>query len=259
MSDLKLKDRVVIVTGATSGIGRSAAIRFADEGAKVVIAARRVVEGEELAEQIESTGGSAIFVNTDVSDWDQVEHMVRKTVEKFGGLHCAFNNAGQSARGTDKWLEVSEQQWDEMIDINLKGVWMCMRQQIPAMIKSGGGAIVNNSSVIGVRSGGSAPYSASKAGVIGLTKSAAIQFANQGVRVNAVAPGWILTPIVEARLKDNPQLLEDLRSELAFGREGRPEEIAAVAAWLCSDESSYITGECIAADGGFLAQLGSLR
>jgi NAD(P)-dependent dehydrogenase (short-subunit alcohol dehydrogenase family) len=255
----RLEGKVAIVTGASSGIGEAAAIRFANEGAKVVLAARREEEGEAVTERIRSEGGDATFIRTDVSQWSDVEAMVAHALSEYGALHYAFNNAGKSARGTDKWLELTEESWDEMIDINLKGVWMCMRHQIPAMIESGGGAIVNNSSIIGVRSSGSAPYSASKSGVIGLTKSAAIQFADRGVRVNAVAPGWIMTPIVENRLKDNPQLLEDVRSGLAIGREGQSDEIASVAAWLCSDESSYVTGECIAADGGFLAQLGTLR
>jgi NAD(P)-dependent dehydrogenase (short-subunit alcohol dehydrogenase family) len=255
----RLEGKVAVITGASSGIGAAAAVRFAGEGASVVLAARRVDEGEAVTRRITDAGGTASFIQADVSRWEQVEAMVEYALKEYGALHYAFNNAGKSARGTDRWLDVTEESWDEMIDINLKGVWMCMRREIPAIIESGGGAIVNNSSVIGVRASGSAPYSASKSGVIGLTKSAAIQFAGRGVRVNAVAPGWIMTPILENRMSDNPDLLSNVRSSLAFGREGEAEEVAAVAAWLCSDESSYVTGECVSVDGGLLAQLGPLR
>ena len=157
--------------------------------------------------------------------------------------------------GGSDWLALTEAKWDEMVDINLKGVWMSMRHQIPVILDSGGGAIVNNSSVVGVRASASAPYSATKRGVIGVTMSAAVAFADQGIRINAVAPGTIMTPIIERRMSDNPEMLGLVRKELAMGREGQPEEIASVATWLCSDEASFITGECITVDGGAMAQL----
>ena len=257
--DKRFEGKVALVTGASSGIGKATALQFAEQGAKVLLAARREPEGEAVAEEIRASGGVASFIRTDVSKWDQVEAMVQRAVDEFGALHYAFNNAGISARGTEDWLGLTEAMWDEMIDINLKGVWMCMRHQIPVMLDSGGGAIVNNSSIIGVRASVSAPYSATKRGVIGLTMSAAVEFADQGVRVNAIAPGTIMTPITERRLSDDPEMLDRVRKELAMGREGRPEEIASVATWLCSDEASFLTGECIVVDGGAMAQLGPRR
>jgi NAD(P)-dependent dehydrogenase (short-subunit alcohol dehydrogenase family) len=248
--DKRFEGKVALVTGASSGIGKSAARQFAEHGAKVLLAARREPEGQAVVDEIRASGGVASFVRTDIAKWDQVEAMVQRAVDEFGALHYAFNNAGISARGTEDWLALTEAKWDEMVDINLKGVWMSMRHQIPVILDSGGGAIVNNSSVVGVRASASAPYSATKRGVIGLTMSAAVAFADQGIRINAVAPGTIMTPLIERRMSDNPEMLDLVRKELAMGREGQPEEIASVATWLCSDEASFITGECITVDGG---------
>lgn len=253
--DKRFEGKVALVTGASSGIGKAAAIQFAEQGANVLLAARRESEGQAVVEEITAGGGEAAFIRTDISKWDQVEVMVQRAVDEFGALHFAFNNAGISARGTEDWLGLTEARWDEMVDINLKGVWMSMRHEIPAILESGGGAIVNNSSIVGVRASASAPYSATKRGVIGLTMSAGVEFADQGIRVNAVAPGTIMTPLIERRLSDNPNMLDLVRKELAMGREGRSEEIASVATWLCSDEASFITGECITVDGGAMAQL----
>lgn len=254
--DKRFEGKVALVTGASSGIGEAAAMQFAEEGASVLLAARRESEGQAVVEAIHDRGGVASFIQTDVSKWDDVEAMVKRAVDEYGALHYAFNNAGISARGTEDWLGLTEAQWDQMSDINLKGVWMCMRFQIPEMLKAGGGAIVNNSSIVGVRASVSAPYSATKRGVIGLTMSAAIEFSDQGIRVNAIAPGTIMTPIIERRISDNPDMIDRANEAVAMGRAGESDEIASVATWLCSDESSYITGETITVDGGWMAQLG---
>lgn len=251
----RLEGRVAIVTGASSGMGKVTAFQLAREGASVVLAARRDEEGEAAAQEIRDLGGIAKFVRTDVSKWDDVSAMVEFAVTEFGGLHCAFNNAGLSARGTDSWLDVSEETWDQMIDINLKGVWMCTRHEVTAMIETGGGSIVNNSSLFGMRGGGSAPYTASKHGVIGLSKSAAVSFARQSIRVNSIAPGIIMTPIMEARLADNPEMADQAGAFIPEGTIGSSEAIAETVTWLLSDESAYITGECISVDGGVMAQL----
>ncbi len=251
----RLEGRVAIVTGASSGMGKVTAFQLAREGASVVLAARREEEGEQAAREIRDQGGNAKFIRTDVSIWADVNAMVEFTLREFDALHCAFNNAGLSARGTDQWLDVTEEQWDQMIGINLKGVWLCIRHEVEAMIEAGGGSIVNNSSLFGMRGGGSAPYTASKHGVIGLSKSAAVSFARQKVRVNAVAPGIIMTPIMEARLADNPEMAGQAGAFIPNGEIGGSEAIAETVTWLLSDESAYITGECISVDGGVMAQL----
>lgn len=251
----RLEGRVAIVTGASSGMGKTTALQFAKEGASVVVAARRQEEGEQTAKEIRESGGTAMFVQTDVSRWDDVQAMVEATLSEFGRLDCAFNNAGVSSRLSPEWLDVTESMWDETIDINLKGVWMCMRLQIPAMLDSGGGAIVNNSSLFGMRGGHSAPYTASKHGVIGLSNSAAVRFGPEGIRVNTIAPGFIITPIMEANFSDNPGMKQLLSGSIPLREVGGPETIAEAVTWLCSDESSYISGQCISVDGGFMAQL----
>ncbi len=181
--------------------------------------------------------------------------MVDETLSEYGRLDCAFNNAALSGRLTEGWLTITEEQWDQTADVNLKGVWMCMRLQIPAMLETGDGTIVNNSSLLGMRGSGCAPYAATKHGVIGLTKSAAVTFGDQNIRVNTVAPGFIMTPITEARFKENPELVEKAGSVIPMGELGGPETIAEAVTWLCSDESSYITGQTLTIDGEVLAQM----
>ncbi len=251
----RLQDQVAIVTGGSSGIGKTTAIQFAREGAKVVIAARREEESQEVVKEITDNGGKAIFVQTDVSKWEDVENMVDTALSEYGQLDCAFNNAGLSGRLTEGWLTLTEEQWDTTANVNLKGVWMCMRLQIPAMLESGGGAIVNNSSLLGMRGAGSAPYAATKHGVIGLTRSAAVTFGDQNVRVNSVAPGFIVTPIMEARMKENPEMWNKSKSLIPMGAMGETETIAEAVTWLCSDQSSYVTGQTITIDGGVMAQM----
>lgn len=252
----RLDGRVAIITGASSGMGKTTALQFAREGASVVVAARREEEGNETIREIRDNGGNAIFIQADVAHWNEVERIVDGTLSQYGRLDCAFNNAGVSARLSNKWLEVTEEGWDFTVNINLKGVWMCMRLQIPAMLESGGGAIVNNSSLFGMRGGPSAPYTASKHGVIGLSRSAAYEFGPDGIRVNTIAPGFIMTPIMERNFADNPLSEERLSGAIPMQYVAGSETIAEAVTWLCSDESSYVTGETITVDGGVIASLG---
>lgn len=244
---------VALVTGGSSGIGRAVALACTREGARVVIAARRIRECENVVEQIKKAGGDALFVRTDVSKPAEVESLVKKAVETYGRLDWSCNNAGvEGVKGSI--TECREEDWDEVIDINLKGVWLCMRYEISQMLKQGGGAIVNISSVNGfVGSADFAPYVASKHGVIGLTKSAAKGYAREGIRVNAVCPGSIDTPMIE-RVDGGPLRPDSWRiSRTPMGRIGTPEEIAETVVWLCSEKASYVTGHSLIVDGGLLA------
>lgn len=240
--------KVALVTGGNSGIGKATAILFARQGARVVIAARRAEEGEATVAEIRKNGGAAIFVRTDVAVAADAEAVVKRTVAEYGRLDCAFNNAGVSGGGL--LHEVTEADWDRMIDVNLKGVWLGMKYQIIQMLgQGGGGTIVNDSSVAGV-SGyvRSTHYAASKHGVVGLTKSAALQYRDQGIRINAVCPGMIMTPMIE-RAFAIPGVEDWFRSKVP-GRGGNPDEVAQAVTWLCSDASSYVTGVALPVDGG---------
>jgi len=245
--------KVGIVTGGTSGIGRDAAILFAKEGANVVVAGRRDVEGSETLDLVRKGGGDGLFVKTDVSKAAEVRALVDKTAEKFGRLDFAFNNAGIEG----KWIpiaEQSEEDWDQTIDINLKGVWLCMKYEIQQMLKQGkGGAIVNMSSIAGLMgSAGAATYCASKHGVMGLTKSGALETARAGIRINAICPGVIETPMGE-RLFGEPEMRKYATSLHPLGRFGTPMEVAEAVVWMCSEHASFMTGQWIVLDGGFLA------
>lgn len=252
-TDRELEDKVALVTGGTSGIGRDTALLFAKAGAKVVVAGRRETEGQETVDLIGAIGGESFFVKTDVSKMPEVETLIQKVVEKFGRLDIAFNNAGIEGA----WVPIirqSEEDWDRTIAINLKGVWLCLKYEIRQMLKqSSGGAIVNMSSVTGlIGSVGAGAYSASKHGVIGLTKTAALENAKSGIRVNAVCPGVIETPM-EDRLFGSPAVHKSVVSLHPLGRLGRPVEIAEAVVWMCSDRASFMTGQCLILDGGFLA------
>ncbi len=247
--------KTALVTGGGSGIGRAASLVYAREGARVVVADVNVEGGEETVQQIKEAGGDAILVHADVAKPKDTQAMVDKAVEAFGSLDCAFNNAGISGR--ERWLtaEYPEEEWDRVTSINLKGVWLCMKAEIPQMLKQGGGAIVNTASVaglVGIR--GTAAYIASKHGVTGLTKAAALEYAAQGIRVNSVCPGYIHTPLVQG-IFDTVEGYEDqVKSRHPVGRLGEPSEIAEAVLWLSSDAASFVTGHNMPVDGGYVAQ-----
>lgn len=245
-----LANKVGIVTGAGSGIGRETALVFAREGARVTVADWNLKGAQETLSLIEKEGFEALCVEADVSDEESVEAMVRKTVERFGRLDCASNNAAIGA-GFHPTIELDRARWDRCLAVTLTGVWLCMKYQIPAMIESGGGSIVNISSQSGVRGQvRQAAYASAKGGVIALTRTAAAEYAQQGIRVNSVSPGGIATPGIAAYFRDNPEIEASTVALHALRRLGRPNEIADAVTYLCSDRSSFITGEIVAVDGG---------
>ncbi len=247
-----MPDKIVLVTGGSTGIGRATAIAFAREGAKVVIASRTQETGEEVVRLITAAGGEAIWIQTDVSQAEQVQALIQKIIATYGRLDCAFNNAGSGGRGG--WVaEVEEEDWDKTIDGYLKSVWLCMKYELIEMLKVGQGAIVNNSSVDGQRAFPWNPvYSAAKHGVIGLTKSAAMQYADRGIRINAVCPGWIRTEDLDKAVKSDPEMEGRMLLHQPIGRLGRPEEVAEAVLWLCSEKASLIIGAAMPVDGGYL-------
>ena len=249
----ELQGKVGIVTGGTSGIGRETAILFAKAGARVVVAGRREAEGKETVDLIRAAGGEGLFVKTDVAKTADVEALVRKTVEKFGRLDIAFNNAGIEG----KWLpivEQSEEDWDNGLAINLKGVWLCLKYEIQQMLKQGGGgAIVNMSSLAGlVGVAGAATYCAGKHGVVGLTKAAALETARNGIRINVVCPAVIESPM-EERLYADPVFKKFALGLHPIGRFGTATEVAEAVVWMCSERASFMTGHSMVLDGGFTA------
>lgn len=248
-----LEGKIVLVTGGTSGIGRDTALLFAKSGAKVVVAGRRQVEGEETVKLILADGGDGLFVKTDVSKAIEVEELIKKVVEQFGRLDIAFNNAGIEGI-LAPIIAQSEEAFDRTIDVNLKGVWLCLKCEIRQMLKQGGGgAIVNMSSITGMMgSAGAATYSASKHGVIGLTKSAALETARNGIRINAICPGFAETPMAD-RIFRVPAVHKFILGCHPIGRFGKPVEIAEAVVWMCSDRASFMTGQSLVLDGGFLA------
>ena len=250
----QLDGKVALITGAGSGIGRASALVFAREGAKVALADIVVEGGEETVRMVKEAAGEAFFIKADVSNAADVEAMVNTVVETYGRIDCAYNNAGIEGQlaSTD---EYAEDMFDKVIGINLTGVWLCMKYELPHMLKQGSGAIVNTASgagLIGVA--GMSAYVASKHGVVGLTKTAALEYAKSGIRVNAVCPGLIQTPMVERITNGHPQLGEALVAAEPIGRTGRPEEIAESVVWMCSDAASFVTGHAMSVDGGFVAQ-----
>jgi NAD(P)-dependent dehydrogenase (short-subunit alcohol dehydrogenase family) len=250
---MELKGKVALVTGGTSGIGRETAVLFAKAGAKVVVAGRREPEGADTVEIIRAAGGEALFVQTDVAKAAEVEALVKKTVEKFGRLDVAFNNAGIEG----VWVPIisqTEQDFDRTVAINLKGVWLCLKYELRQMLKQGGGgAIVNMSSVAGLMgSAGAATYGATKHGVIGLTKAAALENARNGIRVNAVCPAVIETPMGE-RLFSSPEMKKWALDHHPIGHFGKPPDVASAVLWMCSDGAAFMTGQSLVLDGGMLA------
>ena len=249
----EFESKVALVTGGNSGIGRAIASSFAEQGAKVVIAARRVADGEETVSMIRDAGGEAIFVATDVSKSSDVQAMVATCISEYGQIDFAVNNAGIEGTVMVPTADYEEEAWDRVIDINLKGVFLCMKYEIPEMLKQGKGAIVNMSSVAGLVGGRvGVAYYASKHGVIGATKSAALEYATEGIRINAVCPAIIETPMVERGLINNEELAEKFRAAHPVGRFGQPEEVAAATLWLCSEGASFTTGHALPVDGGRL-------
>ena len=249
-----LENKVALVTGAASGIGRATAIMLAKEGAKVTVNGHVNVEGAmETVRMIKGAGGEAIMVQADVSKADQVEALVKRTVDTFGGLHCACNNAFyQQQQRLDAHM-LDEDEWNKAITVNLTGTWLCMKYEIPVMLAGGGGSIVNVSSVAGIKGEPyQAHYSASKGGINALTMCAAAEYAARGIRVNAVAPGAILTPAFRAFFQYMPEAKTIVDRAHAMNRMGEVEEIADVITWLCSDRSSFVTGIVLPADGGAL-------
>jgi NAD(P)-dependent dehydrogenase (short-subunit alcohol dehydrogenase family) len=261
-----LDGKVVIVTGGSSGIGKAASIAFAKAGARVVIAARGAQRGQEVAHEIHSSGGEAIFVRADLANPNDIEILIQTAVDKYGRLDCAFNNAAIAEGSFAFTADFTEEEFDRTINVNLKGVWLCMKHEIRQMLLQTPtcGVIVNTSSVNGL---GGAPqgalYSASKAGVLALTKSAAQEYGQLGIRVNALVAGAFRTPMLELALEKvsggDPEarqaVEEKYRQFTAMGRIGRPEEAAEVVVWLCSDAASYVTGHSMIVDGGMTAAL----
>ena len=246
------KNKVALVTGGASGIGRATAIAFAKKGTKVVIA--DWIESEETMDLIENLGGEAIFVKCDVSKSADVKALIEKTIATFGQLDFAFNNAGIEGTSAST-QDCSEENWDKTIGINLKGIWLCMKHEIPVMLKKDKGVIVNCSSVAGlVGFQGLPAYVASKHGVIGLTKTAALEYAKLGIRVNAVCPGVIQTPMIDRLTGKKKESINQFAGLEPVGRFGLPEEIANAVIWLCSEEASFVTGIAMPVDGGFVAQ-----
>jgi NAD(P)-dependent dehydrogenase (short-subunit alcohol dehydrogenase family) len=247
--------KVAFVTGAASGIGREAALAFAREGAKVVAADISEQGNQETVHLIKDQGGQAIAVQCDVTRSEDVKAALDKTVETFGRLDFAFNNAGIEPRNPAPTAEYEEEEWNRIIDINLRGVFLCMKHEIPLILKQGRGAIVNTSSgagIIGIK--GSPAYTAAKHGVIGLTKSAALDYAAQNIHINAVCPGYIDTPMMGRFTGGTDEGRAKVIAEEPVGRMGTPEEIAAAVVWLCSDAAAFIVGHAMVIDGGQTVQ-----
>lgn len=250
-----MEGKVAIVTGASSGIGLHTARLFAENGASVVLADLDETAGKEAVQAIEGAGGSALFVKTNVSESAQVKELVDKTVERFGRLDYAVNNAGIGGESVPT-AEITEEGWDRVIGVNLTGVWLCMKHEIEAMLENEGGAIVNVASILGkVGFANAAAYVSAKHGVVGLTKSAAMEYATLGVRVNVVCPGFIYTPMLEnAGMAEGSEMHTYISSLHPMQRMGTPEEVATMIVWACSDEASFVTGASLLVDGGYTAQ-----
>ena len=248
----RVEGKVGIITGAGQGMGKAGALIFAREGAKVVVSELNDKTGQETVEQIRKEGGEAIFAPTDVTKEDSVKNMVNLTVKTYGRLDFLYNNAGYQGPPTPS-VEIKEEFWNFVNDINLKGTWLTMKYAIPQMLKTGGGSIINVSSAGGIVGlPGIAPYCAAKAGVINLTRSIALEYATQNIRINCIAPGYTDTPMADGYTGGNEQMKHEIAKIIQpMGRIGKPEEVVAMALFLASDESSFCTGACFPVDGGF--------
>ena len=250
----KLEGKVALVTGSGAGIGRSTALALAGEGARVVVNDIDGEAGEETVGLIEAAGGEAAFVPADVSISGDVEALIAGALEAYGRLDCAHNNAGVGSPVRAPIHEYPEEDWDRIISINLKGVWLCMKQEIAQMLRQGGGSIVNTASVMGLVGTplGNMPYTASKHGIVGMTKTAAIAYADRGIRINSVCPGYLRNAMEEGGGDAEGQAR--IIGRHPMGRVGEPEEVAAAVVWLCSDAASFVTGHALPVDGGYVAQ-----
>ena len=257
---MRLKDKVALITGGGSGLGRATSLLFAQEGAKVAVADINAVGGAQTAADIGEMGGDAVFVEANVATAAGAEAAVRGAVERFGALHILFNNAGIAGTRTMASIEeVTEEDWDRVLGVNLKGVFLCAKYAVPEMKKAGGGAIVNTASIAGIIGLHAHAYGASKGGVVILTKTMALELAKKGIRVNAVAPGFIDTPLTRGSYRglDDQQHAANvarLADEAPMGRIGQPEDIAQAVLYLASDDASFVTGHTLVVDGGFTAQ-----
>lgn len=248
------QNKVALITGASSGIGRATAIAFARADAKIVVVSRRPAENEETLRLISQAGSSGHFVQTDVSSARDVEAMVAETVQQFGRLDFAFNNAG-IVESQKPFLEQPEETFDRVMDVTVKGVWLCMKAQIRQMLQTGGGAIVNMSSIAGVVGGPGVPiYTASKHAVLGLTRATAIEFAKAGIRINAVCPGSIETEMLAGYFKESEDTKKHMMASHPIGRLGKAEEVASAVLWLCSEGAGFVVGHPLLVDGGYTAQ-----
>ena len=246
--------KVALVTGGSGGIGRATALLFASRGAKVVIASRSAEESAKTVALIAEAGGTAHFVQTDVTSEKQVERLIKEVVGKFGRLDFAFNNAGAQPVPSAT-TEQTEEDWDHMLAVNLKGTWLCMKYELREMLKQRRGAIVNNASISGLVGIATWPAQcASKHGVVGLTRAVAIEHAKSGIRVNVVCPGAIETDMLKGLTGGNPEFEAAVAAAEPMGRVGKPEEVAEAVVWLCADSSSFVTGHALAVDGGWVAQ-----
>ncbi|MDH4261792.1 MAG: SDR family oxidoreductase [Spirochaetia bacterium] len=249
-----MNDRVALVTGAGSGIGREIALVFAREGAKVAVVDLNESGAKETVSMIEQLHkGKAVFIKADVSKSKEVEAMVKTVIEKFGRIDYAANNAGIEGDQANI-IDQTEENWNRVIDINLKGIWLCMKYELPHMLKQKYGAIVNTASVAGLAGfAGITPYTASKHGVVGITRAAALEYAKDGIRINAVCPGVIKTPMIDRFTHGDAEAEKGMIAMEPVGRLGKPTEIAEAVVWLCSDAASFVTGFPMAVDGGFIA------
>jgi len=255
----QLGGKVALVTGGASGIGRATALTFAREGAKLIIADMHEDGGQQTVHMITEQGGAATFVQVDVTQATAVEALISEAVTTYGRLDCAHNNAGISGTGIAGahralTADYPDERWHQVIAINLTGVWLCMKYEIAQMLKQGGGTIVNTASAAGlVGLPYASAYVASKHGVVGLTKTAALEYAKQGIRVNCICPGYIQTPMTAQGMSDPERRALMIASE-PVGRVGNPEEVAEAVVWLCSDAASFVTGHTMTVDGGYVAQ-----